>query len=192
MPIEPAIFGLQDGRSQRGRNFFQRNPMEPAHPGIDPHFVDYTAVAVEQESLRRREGSTHLLKRRNASLREAQEREDTQDAACCDQNRATTQNSMPVRISLRICRLAWRLPEAAKKPQPASFLCRTFGARRVWPFSIPTLRSGLLTAASSRLAQNSLPSLRIDRVANEPGAKRRQEVATRVSAWFRWTNRTEA
>ena len=44
-----------------------------------------------------------------------------------------------------------RLSEAVEKPQSVRFLCRTFGARRVWPFLLPTLRSGLLTAASSRL-----------------------------------------
>ncbi len=63
---------------------------------------------------------------------------------------------------------------------------------RLWPFSIPASRPGLLTAASSRLVWKSLPILCFDRLGKKPGAKRRKYVATRVSAWFRETNRIEA
>ncbi len=56
----------------------------------------------------------------------------------------------------------------------------------------PASRPGLLTPASSRLVWKPLPILCFALLGNKPGAKRRKYVATRVSAWFRETNKIEA
>jgi len=70
---EPAILGPQDSGSQRRRDFLERNPLQPPHPGIYPHLMDHAAVPVEQQRLGGGEGSTDLRKRRDAGRREAQE-----------------------------------------------------------------------------------------------------------------------
>jgi hypothetical protein len=51
---------------------------------------------------------------------------------------------------------------------------------------------GYSCAASSRLVWNSSVNTWFYRMGWKPGAKRRQGVAARVSAWFRETNRIEA
>src|SRR5581483_7190558 len=59
--VEALVLGAHDRLQRRGRDFFERHPIQPAPALLHPHLLDRLPVAVEQHALGRLKSEAHLV-----------------------------------------------------------------------------------------------------------------------------------